>query len=366
MANLTPRHESIMGSNCTGTDGAVSRTYTLAYTNAITQGFLINLQGSFLQQGYDFVLSNGVITFNVTVFDSFSIILDYFESDGSAIITAGYGYVSPTDIYRISGLTASQRSSSDISNDILEAETDICRYTRTIYWKIEQDCKAVSSATINTLTKTGAGWADNALAGLYVWIYSGTGANEARKIDSNTSDIITITNDWAVTPDNTSKFKIFYVPEDFDPQVIDQYDGNNMKYMFVPYYPLQFVESLTIANVSVTPSNIYIYKDGKIQLKDGAEYALFDRTYPQQVDINYWYGVDNLPHDVKRLVELQASIYALSSYITTTAEKASNVSFPELSITNPQAYQVAKTTLDLLQKEFDIKKDRVKIYPVFG
>lgn len=67
---------------------------------------------------------------------------------------------------------------------------------------------AVASATANTLTVAGTPWASNAYQYYIVSIVSGTGRGQARKINSNTNNTLTVNADWDVTPDSTSSFVI--------------------------------------------------------------------------------------------------------------------------------------------------------------
>lgn len=66
----------------------------------------------------------------------------------------------------------------------------------------------VTSATANTLTKTGAGWTTNAYATHHVVIRAGTGQGQVRLIASNTATVLTIDGTWAVIPDTTSTFEV--------------------------------------------------------------------------------------------------------------------------------------------------------------
>jgi hypothetical protein len=70
------------------------------------------------------------------------------------------------------------------------------------------DTGTATSGRNNTLTKTGAGWDTDMFAGGKVWIYDGTGAYQIRDIASNTTNTITVTVNWAVNPNATSKYTI--------------------------------------------------------------------------------------------------------------------------------------------------------------
>jgi hypothetical protein len=66
----------------------------------------------------------------------------------------------------------------------------------------------VASATASTLTKTGAGWTTNAYQNYTVVIVAGTGAGQRRTVSSNTSTVLTVSQDWVTTPDTTSLFVV--------------------------------------------------------------------------------------------------------------------------------------------------------------
>lgn len=369
MTSLTPRYESSLGSSCTGTDGTVGRTLTLSFTDYYSTIEFLK-QGAPLHETLDYSVSGSTVTFNVIVWDSDVLSLRYFTSDGSVIVTAGYGYVTTTDVYRASGITSTEISTSDVSAQILRAETIICRMTKNIYWKINLDNQSATSATANTIVKTAAAWAINDLVGQYVWVYSGTGSTQLRKIISNTADTITVDRDWTTTnPDNTSKFKVFYVPADFNPYVSDSYDGNGLRYLYLPYYPVKKIESLTVGQtpVTITVTNLYLWeKTGKIQFKQGAEASVFSNSYPQEVTASYWYGVDNLPQDIKRLVELHASIQILAQQMGGTFDDPSSVSLPEATVTVGQAYINIRSSLETLKEEYTELLSTVKIWPQFA
>jgi hypothetical protein len=357
----------LTGAGFTGADGSTNRTFNLTYSGATNSSVIKG--GVPLQLNITYTLSGNMITILIPLYNSEYVTINYFTQD--AISTTVKTYCSTTDVYRTGGLTSSQVNSIDVQENISEAEVIICRYTKNIYWKrILDEQTADDGGDTSTLKMpSGTTWEVNVYAGCYVWIYDGTGKNTIRKIASNTAD--TLTFDRVVTaanvPDDTSKFRIFYVPSEFNPNVDESYDGSGYTYQYLPKYPIVIIETLAIASTNVSVSNIYNYsKSGKIQLKSGAEYTRFSRTYPQEVAINYWYGIDHLPLDIRRLVELQAAIQSLSQYMMSVSDKPSNVGLPEMTITNPQAYQVAKETLNSLKYEFDEKMKQVKVWPVFA
>jgi hypothetical protein len=367
--DLTPRYEGILGSNCTGTDGTANRTYVLTNANYYSVIEFLK-QGAAMHETIDYTISGNTVTFIVIVFDSDVIGLRYFTSSGSAVVSAGYGYVSTGDVYRASGITSTEISTADVSNHILIAENIICRLTKTIYWRIVFDKQLATSGAAGTITKTGAGWTVNDLTDLYVWVYSGTGSTQIRKIVSNTADTITVDRNWTTTnPNNTSYFKIFYVPADFNPYVDAVYDGNGLTYMYLPNYPVKKVETLAIGKtpVTVTPSSLYLWeKTGKIQTMTTAEATYFSGIYPQEIDITYWYGVDHLPNDIKRLVELHTAFQILGQQMGGTFDDPGSIGLPEVNISVGQAYINIRSSLETIKEEYTELLKTVKIWPTFA
>jgi hypothetical protein len=66
-----------------------------------------------------------------------------------------------------------------------------------------------SGGSASTLVDTGIGWTANAYQNDIVLTTGGTGANQCRKIVSNTTDTLTVTPNFTVTPDGTTTYKIF-------------------------------------------------------------------------------------------------------------------------------------------------------------
>lgn len=69
---------------------------------------------------------------------------------------------------------------------------------------------SVSAATLGTLTENSANFstAGDGLAGLYVRIRSGTGEGQERIITANTTAVLSITPNWSVVPDLTSRYSV--------------------------------------------------------------------------------------------------------------------------------------------------------------
>lgn len=279
-------------------------------------------------------------------------------------------YVSINDVYRTSGIRDEVVSRDDVEDHIKRAEVFVCRLTKNIYYNHNLTNVAVTSATDNTLTG-GFNWGVNQWKGQYIKLISGTGKGQYRRINANTPDTLTVDRNWDVNPDSTSSFNIFYVPDSFNPYIEatdeDAYDGNGNRWMYLPRYPVNKVEYLKIEDVEVTPSTLHIYKQqGKIELSRESQRQTFLRSYPQQVWIKYWYGVDDLTEDVRRLTELRAALQILAQQMGGTFDVPSTFSLPDLNVSIGQAYINIKGTIDVLQKEYDELVTKIRIYPVFG
>lgn len=285
-------------------------------------------------------------------------------------------YITYADVIRTTSVPITVISQSSYESFIQEAENAVCRLTKNIYWHIEAENQSATSGTNNTIVKTGAGWTTDQWKDYYVWVYSGTGSEQIRKISSNDATTLTVDRNWTTTnPDNTAKFRIFYVPSQtylpaqFNPYVSDSYDGNNENFYFLPYYPVNVIETLAIQGTSVTiSSGLYLYKKtGQITLKSGSEYGRFTASPPQGVVVTYWYGVPYLPYEIKRLTELHAGISALGAQMGGTYNAPGSISLPDMSVSVGQQYINIRSTLETLKEEYnDLLNKIVKIYPVFG
>jgi len=308
-----------------------------------------------------------VVTFLTAIYDNDLIQLDYFQTTGTATLMTWDGYLSTSDVYRTAGITGSEISVGDVSEHILEAEEFVCRITHALYWKYNLQNQVATSATDDTVVKTGAGWGVDAYMNQYVKIVSGTGAGQIRKILSNTSDTLTVDRDWVVNPAAASVFAVFYVPFDLNPFKQEVLDGNGMSYYYLPYYPVQVLESVSIAGVSCTASSFYLYKDtGRIEASPSSEALRFSSRPRQAVSVSYWHGVEGLPRETKRLMAVRAAINTLVGQMGGTFDDASMITLPEASISIGQAYINIEGTVRRLQEEYNELLRRVKVYAVFG
>lgn len=370
MANLTPKHEGITGASLSGTDGTANRTYTLTNDNYSSM-IEILIQGSPQHESTDFTVNGQIITFVNVIYNDMPISIRYFVTDADTLVTGGMGYCSTGDVYRTAGITSTEISTADVTQQILEAEAFVCRHTKNIYYKTNLDNQTATDAANTTITVSGAGWTANDYANQYVYIISGTGSGQYRKITSNTTDTITVDRAWTTNPAAASTFRIFYVPSDFNPYVdatdSEAYDGNGLKYFYLPKYPLNALESLVVANTTVTTTAVYQWRaTGKLQMKNTAEKSLFSSAYPQEIEVKYWYGITSLPYDVKRVVELRAAIQILGQQMGGTFDDPSTVTLPEATISVGQAYINIRSSLETLKEEYNELLKTIKVYPVFS
>ena len=279
-------------------------------------------------------------------------------------------YCTTDDVYNATKLSTTEVPLVSIESFIKGAEREIDLITYTTYWKLEVTGTAESSGSSTTITDDEKNWGVNEYQDCIIYITGGTGLGQIRLIESNTSDTITISRAWAVDPDNTSVYKLYYTatPAYYGGETDEEpLDGNGVKYMFLPLYPIRLIEDLTVDTTSVTVSNLYQQsKTGRIELKNTAEVSRFTRTSPQLIDINYWWGVSPMPYEICRATVVLASMKTLEAQMGGTHNVPSTYSLPEGSVTIGQAYINIKTTWDVLQKEWSDLKVRLIKYPHFA
>lgn len=273
-------------------------------------------------------------------------------------------YCTVQEVYEATSLTSTEVPEVTVTAAIKSAEIQVDRNTFTTYWAVNNDAQTVVSATADTVTVSASSYTENELVGMNVWVYSGTGINQILKILSNTTDTITVEANWDTNPVADDKFRVCYSAS--DAHYINSEDGNGFEYFFVPVYPIKETVSLTIADTAITDSLIYSYDEiGKLVLNRGAEKHKFSNVYPQEIDLNYWYGVYPLPYDVKRFVTVIASCKVLAAQMGGTFDTPSTYSLPEGSVTIGQAYINIKTTFDVLKNEATQLLNNLIKYPTF-
>lgn len=215
-------------------------------------------------------------------------------------------YCSTSDVYRHAGVGSDVISTTNVIGFIQEAEEDVDKYTQSTYWKLSHSSTAVAGSTAN-LTTTGL-TADEHI-GNVIYLDSGYGSGQYRIITDNTVGTVSIDRDWTTVPTSTTSYQIFHCGT--VPYRNDVVDGDGQVTSYLDEFPLIELENLTIDGTSVTPSNVYQYKDwGQLTLKSSAEYTNFKADF-QSVDIKYWFGVkDQYKNDVPLLVKKYVAIVA--------------------------------------------------------
>lgn len=108
-SNTLPRTQNINGSDCTGSDGEVNRTYTIPDSGMLSEGISIDINGTALMSG-DFTVSGTVFTFLNNVDDTDVIRINYFlvvvqPSDSILTTSTTLNYSTPLMLTNILGLT---------------------------------------------------------------------------------------------------------------------------------------------------------------------------------------------------------------------------------------------------------------------
>ena len=250
------------------------------------------------------------------------------------------------------------------------AEDELDRYTQTTYLPNEDNGTA-SSATSTSLVDSSKSWTSSQWVDYAVYIWSGTGKGQIREITANDDTSLTV-GTWTTTPDSTSKYLITYYNK-----VTETYDGTGTNTLMVRNYPLIQVDSLTIDDVSVTPSYVHVYNNtGRIVLSPSAESNQFtapnSTTDNQLINITYWYGV--LPEFkrgkikikgyITRLVGIIAGLQAITYQIGGTYDDLSTFSVPNLSGSIGQAYiNIRETAKSLIEELNRLKQETIGKYP---
>jgi len=247
-------------------------------------------------------------------------------------------YCSTDDVYRVAGITSTEISTANITQFILEAEERVDRLTNTTFWTVEDSGTADAGAGNDELDDATKSWTADAYINEYVWIYSGTGSGQIRKITDNTTTKLTVESDWDTNPDATSLYRISHTGKD-PHKSSELYDGDDTDTLFITKYPLILLESATSNSTTITPSNIYQYElTGKLVLSSDAEVSTWTSSKAQKTTLSYYYGVYPLPLEVKRLTEVYAALSTLQAQMGGTHNIPSTYSLPEGSVTIGQAY----------------------------
>lgn len=273
-------------------------------------------------------------------------------------------YCSVAEVYRAGQLDNTVVDEASVTDFIKASEREVNRLTFTTYF-VEEDKGTLSSATDEELTDDSKTWETDELKGLYVYLYSGTGSGQVRRIISNTTDTMSV-DTLSSIPDHSTHYKVLYTAE--NPIIGDErLDGTGTSVFFVPQIPILDIESLGIYldnnKTEISLDNLYIYKRiGKLILKHGSETPYF-WAKPQSVDLKYTFGVF-IPEEVKRFVIVASAERMLSAQMGSTYNVPSTYSLPEGSVSIGQAYINIDSTAKRLYQE---KQNLIKMlekYPV--
>lgn len=99
----TPRTDNRTGANCTAAPGNVGRTITLQHSDAINAGMFVKVQGVDLDPTTEFTMTDDVVTLNVYVEDSYSVIIRYYTQETVATGTTSV-YTDTLQVVRTCGI----------------------------------------------------------------------------------------------------------------------------------------------------------------------------------------------------------------------------------------------------------------------
>ena len=277
------------------------------------------------------------------------------------------------DVRRLIGLTSSAVSDADANAliDLAEAEVEALTHTRFLVTQVSGTVTSGSADGIEDSSKswTASEWiCDDLLSdgtGHMVYITSGKGVGQSRSVEVNSGTIALVTPDFDVSPDSTSKYRIFkntYSDETFDGDGSDTY--------FTDSYPILDLRSVTIDSTSVGTATTYLNKhQGKIKLGSSSEKSAWTDTYPLLCNVKYAYGVYPVPAIVKNLCATIAAVAIANYMIGSTYTFATSYSMPDLSVTKGVPYPHFDRALSALTKQRDyLEKQVVKqlVRPMFG
>ena len=286
--------------------------------------------------------------------------------------------ISVDDVKRTCGLSDTDLTvigitNAQITEHIYDAEAWVERYCLTSFLDDKVKNISVTSTTSATIELDGVSWASNLYQNYYVYVASGTGADQYKKISSSSTSTIILDEALSTAVDNTSKINVLYAPyinhqdSEFNPYQSITIDGNNSNSLFPPKNPILKVEALTINSTSVTPSNVYLYKkEGKLVLKSTAEKNYFDRSSPQLVQLNYWAALNPVPRVVKKAVALYAAIGTLIQQIGGTYKDVATFSLPEISGSLGQPYINIDKVVMRLNDQLKQLLPQLPVYYKFG
>jgi len=129
MTVYIPKEElDISGSNLTGSNTTANRSYILKYSDAVSTGFIIDVNDSIIPQTGSYTLSNGSITFLGSMQNSDNIDFKYFIDFEESSTSAKYILTTMNEVRRVAGIGSlynSDFSDSDIDGFIRDSEAYI-------------------------------------------------------------------------------------------------------------------------------------------------------------------------------------------------------------------------------------------------
>ena len=133
---------------------------------------------------------------------------------------------------------------------------------------------SVSSAEKNSLTDAGRAFLQDEFSGRYVFIISGKGCGQVRKIISNTSDTLAVDNDWDIQPDSGSRYEIdsYYANRNI---IVNNKFNVNSKKAGIFFY-VKAVDNIVSGNTFTDSSGIFFNPSAVNTVYDG---KTVHRTY---------------------------------------------------------------------------------------
>ena len=276
-------------------------------------------------------------------------------------------YTTAAKVYAAAGISSSEVSEATVNQFIEDACDMVDHLCNTTFWVNEDSGTADAGAGDDELDDATKTWVADAYIGSYCWIYGGTGIGQIREITDNTTTKLTLDRDWTTNPDATSTYRIEATNPNTDPYKSISTDGNNTVQFYLDQVPLVLLETATISDTSITTSNIYQYKNtGKLILGQDAEKGVWNFTYPQEVDLAWWYGVYPIPRIVERFVTVHVAITALNAQIGGTFDDVTSFTVPHMNGSLGEPYTNIREALTRLQQEREYLRPMLPVYLAIG
>lgn len=271
-------------------------------------------------------------------------------------------YCVQSDVERAMGVAADETNltSAQIVEAIKSASNEVDLLTHTIFHSIEDSGTAEAGST-TTLQDTDQSWTTNEWANFVLWCHTGAGNGQYTIIASNDSDTLTVA-EVTTAFGATSQYRI--IPDCIESKNLN---GDGTQKMFMPYYPIQALQTLTIAGTSVTPAKVYVWEDeGYLELHSqlSPESNNFTNQYPQCISVTWVYGVYPVPADIKRFTAVIAGLQCLITQIGGTYNDVTSYSIPHLTASKGEPYVNIREALLRLIKEKDRTIKSIIKYPV--